>query len=149
MIEHTVLLKDADLTSGESNPNDFRTALNAISSAYVWNSKSVNIGNNLKNTYGDYYFTDTSHIKIDYFANSQSYLGINQSRLMKQNVLTSREVDIVQYPLEKLIEVFVFVLIRVQMTQKTHTFIIFILVKLQLLMVLLQKVVFTLLMMVH
>lgn len=77
MIEHTVVLKDADLTSGESNPNDFRTALNAISSAYVWNSKSVNIGNNLKNTYGDYYFTDTSHIKIDYFANSQSYLGIN------------------------------------------------------------------------
>ena len=77
MIEHTVLLKDADLTSRGSNPNDFRTALNAISSAYVWNSKNVNTGNNILSTYGDYYFTDTSHIKIDYFANDYSYLGIN------------------------------------------------------------------------
>ena len=77
MIEHTVLLKDAGLTSVGSNPDDFRTALNAISSAYVWNNKNVNIGNNISSTYGDYYFTDTSHIKIDYFGNNQSYLGIN------------------------------------------------------------------------
>lgn len=77
MIEYTVLLKDAGLTSGDSNPSDFRSALNAISSAYMWNSKNVNISGQLSSTYGDYYFTDTSHIKIDYFANSQSYLGIN------------------------------------------------------------------------
>lgn len=77
MIEHTVLLKDVGLTTTGSDPNDFRTALNTISSAYIWNSKNVNIGNNLESTYGDYYFTDTSHIKIDYFATTQIYLGIN------------------------------------------------------------------------
>lgn len=77
MIERTVLLKDAGLTTTTSDTKDFRTALNAISLAYIWNSKNVNIGNNLESTYGDYYFTDTSHIKIDYFATTRIYLGIN------------------------------------------------------------------------
>ncbi len=78
MIEHTTLLKDGELTSGESNPSIFVSALNAILSAYTWKSNStVNEGYNLSSTYGIYYFADNSYIKIDYFANSQSYLGIN------------------------------------------------------------------------
>ena len=78
MIEHTTLLKDGELTSGESNPSIFISALNAILSAYMWKSNStVNEGSNLSSTYGIYYFADNSYIKIDYFANSQSYLGIN------------------------------------------------------------------------
>ena len=78
MIEHTTLLKDAGLTSGDSNPSIFISALNTILSAYTWKSNSsVNETSSLTSTYGNYYFTGNSYIKIDYFANSQSYLGIN------------------------------------------------------------------------
>ena len=78
MIEHTTLLKDAGLTSGDSNPSIFISALNTILSAYTWKSNSsVNETSSLTSTYGNYYFTGNSYIKIDYFANNQSYLGIN------------------------------------------------------------------------
>jgi hypothetical protein len=78
MIEHTTLLKDAALTNSNSNPSIFISALNTILSAYTWESNSsVNETSSLTSTYGNYYFTGNSYIKIDYCANSKSYLGIN------------------------------------------------------------------------
>ena len=78
MVEHTTLINNGDFTSGSSSPSTFISALKAILSAYSWESGStVNEGSSLGTTCGIYYFTNDSYIKIDYFADSTSFLGIN------------------------------------------------------------------------
>ena len=131
MIEHTTLLKDAGLTSGDSNPSIFISALNTILSAYTWKSNSsVNETSSLTSTYGNYYFTGNSYIKIDYFANNQSYLGIN--------LITPNGTKRVQFTVgghctisvgktDK--GICVYVPIRVQVAQENHAFITFMLEK--------------------
>lgn len=71
MIEHTTLIDGSTGGSVET----VLLAYNKILSAYAWETgSSVTEGNSIDNSYGTYYFTTDSYIKISgIFVNSDSY----------------------------------------------------------------------------
>lgn len=71
MIEHTTLIDG----STRGNVETVLLAYNEILSAYAWETgSSVTEGNSISNSYGTYYFTTDSYIKISgIFVNSDSY----------------------------------------------------------------------------
>lgn len=76
MVEHTTLLNKVVIINSSDYLEKWKSALNGIMSAYNWcNGSEVIIGSTPEVTYGKYYFTDDSYIKI-YYQGSYCYLSL-------------------------------------------------------------------------
>ena len=80
MIEHTTLCNN-QLINSSGETSTFVSYLNAILSTYEWESGSeVITGSDLKTSYGKYYFTTNSYIKI--------YCDVGNSYYLKIDIVT-------------------------------------------------------------
>ena len=77
MVEHTTLCNN-QLINSSSQTSTFVSLLNNILSTYSWESGSeVMTGSNLETSYGKYYFTANSYIKIYCTVGNSYYLNID------------------------------------------------------------------------